>query len=233
MRQAVRPPVESYGAVLFDMNGTFMFKGDRFGSGQDYYVTYQGVGGGGLSSADVQSAVNACYAAFLRDYEDPRLTECFPSLDEFVATHSGVPVCEQRAIAMTIAKHEVGKVPAWAARSIGLVAQRTTVGMASNVWAPSSHWSAELVASGVASVLAAAVFSADLGAIKPSERPFLAALREIGVSPNAALFVGDSLERDIVPAKLLGMSTCFVGKCAAGIPAAADFHVHSIAELPN
>jgi hypothetical protein len=93
MRQAVRPPVESYGAVLFDMNGTFMFEGDRFSPGQDYYVVYQEVGGGGLSSGDVQSAVNACYAAFLRDYEDSRLIECFPSLDEFVANHSGVPVC--------------------------------------------------------------------------------------------------------------------------------------------
>lgn len=233
MGQAVRPPVESYGAVLFDMNGTFRFEGDRVSSDQDYYGTYQEVGGRGLSYGDVQSAVNACYAAFLRAYEDPKLTECFPSLDEFVATHAAVPVREEKTIAMTIAKHEVGKVPAWAARSVRSVAQRSTVGVVSNVWAPSCHWKAELVASGVAFVLATALFSADVRAIKPSESLFLAALQKIGVCPNAALFVGDSIERGIGPAKMLGMTTCWVGRCAADIADVADFHVQSIVELAN
>lgn len=211
------------------MNGTFMFGGDRFGPLQDYSASYRAVGGRRLSSAEVQSAVSACYAAFQRGYEDPRLAECFPSLDEFVATHSEVPASEHEAIAMTIARHEVGKVPGWAALSIRSVAERSTVAVVSNVWAPSHHWKAELMASGVAPLLAAAIFSTEVGAIKPSEQPFLAALSATGVSPNKVLFVGDSLERDILPAKKLGMFTCLVGSTAPG--AIADFHVPSIAEL--
>jgi putative hydrolase of the HAD superfamily len=44
------------------------------------------------------------------------------------------------------------------------------------------------------------------------------------------LFVGDSLERDIVPAKLLGMKTCLVA-ASGGRADVADFCVTSIAAL--
>ena len=229
MRQAKPPDIAGYRAVLFDMNGTFMFGGDRFDPQQDYYTSYRAVGGGGLSFADVQSAVSACYAAFLRDYEDPRLVECFPSLANFITTHSGVPASEHAAIAMTIARHEVGKVPAWAALALRSVAEKSAIAIVSNVWAPSHCWKEELVASGIAPILATAIFSTEVGAIKPSARPFLAALDAVGASPDEVLFVGDSLERDILPARKLGMTTCLVGTSAPGV--AADFHIQSIAEL--
>ena len=80
-----------------------------------------------------------------------------------------------------------------------------------------------------APILAAAMFSTEVGAIKPSARPFLAALDAVGASPDEVLFVGDSLERDILPARKLGMTTCLVGTSAPGV--AADFHIQSIAEL--
>ncbi len=51
----------------------------------------------------------------------------------------------------------------------------------------------------------------------------------IGAAPHEVLFVGDSLERDVLPAKKLGMSTCLVGNRVAA--PVADFHVQSIAEL--
>lgn len=229
VRQTLRPALENYRAVFFDMNGTFMFDGDRFGPEQDYYASYRAVGGRTLSPDKLKSAVSACYAAFLRDYEDPTFAECFPSLDAFIVTHAEVPVSEHEAIAMTIAMHEVGKVPSWAALSIRRVAEQCAVAVVSNVWAPSSHWSSELVASGVAPLLAAAIFSAEVGAIKPSQRPFLAAVDALGVSPSEVLFIGDSVERDILPAKALGMSTCLVGNSSLGT--VADFHVQSIAQL--
>lgn len=221
--------MRKYKAVLFDMNGTFMFEGDRFGPAQDYYATYRAVGGVKLLSGEVRAAVDACYSAFLRDYADPALVECFPSLAACVATHAEVATSEHEAIAMTIARHEVGKVPGWAARAIRSVAQRSAVAVVSNVWAPSHHWHAELAASGIAPVLRAAVFSTEVGAIKPSARPFIAALEALGVAPEEALFVGDSLERDILPARKLGMSTCVVGQPAA--EGSADFSIRSIDEL--
>lgn len=229
MPQIVHPTPDSYKAVLFDMNGTFMFGGDRFGPQQDYYASYRACGGKKLTSTEVQSAVSACYAAFLLDYANPKLTECFPSLDEFVTKHSEVPASEHEAIAMTIARHEIGKVPGWAALSIRAVAKGSAVAVVSNVWAPSHHWEKELVTSGVAPFLAATIFSTEIRAIKPSKQPFLAALHAIDAYPDEVLFVGDSLERDILPAKKLGMSTCLVGSGMAD--AVADFHVQSIAEL--
>ena len=155
--------------------------------------------------------------------------ECFPSLADFITTHSGVPASEHEAIAMTIARHEVGKVPAWAALALRSVAEKSAIAIVSNVWAPSHCWKEELVASGIAPILATAIFSTEVGAIKPSARPFLAALDAVGASPDEVLFVGDSLERDILPAKKLGMFTCLVGSSAPG--AVADFHVPSIAVL--
>lgn len=74
-----------------------------------------------------------------------------------------------------------------------------------------------------------AIFSTEVKAIKPSERPLLSALEVMGVSPDEALFVSDCLERDILPAKKLGMSTCLVG--SSGGDTGADFHVRTIAEL--
>lgn len=229
MRQTKPPNTEDYRTVLFDMNGTFMFGGDRFGPAQDYCTSYRAVGGARLSCTEVQSAVSACHAAFLRDYEDPKLTECFPSLYEFVATHAEVPTREHDVIAKTIARHEIGKVPAWASVALRSVAKRSAVAIVSNVWAPSQCWKEELAASGVVPILAAAIFSTEVGAIKPSARLFLAALDATGSSPDEVLFVGDSMERDILPAKRLGMSTCLVGSSTPGV--AADFHIQSIAEL--
>ncbi|OLC77215.1 MAG: hypothetical protein AUH78_05035 [Gemmatimonadetes bacterium 13_1_40CM_4_69_8] len=37
-------------AVLLDMNGTFMFQGDRFGTDQDYAATYRTLGGRQLAT---------------------------------------------------------------------------------------------------------------------------------------------------------------------------------------
>lgn len=101
--------------------------------------------------------------------------------------------------------------------------------MSSTVWAPSQCRKEELAASGIAPILAAAIFSTEVGAIKPSARPFLAALDATGASPDEVLFVADSLEHDILPAKRLGMSTCLVGSSTPSV--AADFHIQSIAEL--
>lgn len=52
------------------------------------------------------------------------------------------------------------------------------------------------------------IISADLsGASKPSPQPFLLALSTLRVQPENAILVGDSLRRDIEPAKKIGMIT--------------------------
>ena len=45
------------------------------------------------------------------------------------------------------------------------------------------------------------------GKAKPSPEPFLLGMRKLGVSTPEMILVGDSIRRDIVPAKALGMLT--------------------------
>jgi putative hydrolase of the HAD superfamily len=54
------------------------------------------------------------------------------------------------------------------------------------------------------------VISYDMtGAKKPAPDAFLLALKKLGTHPEETLFVGDSLRRDIAPARQLGMVTAY------------------------
>lgn len=113
--------LDQFSVLLLDMNGTFMFGHDRFGPDQDYFATYQRVGGRSLDRESV------------------------------------------------------------------------------------------------------------LRIVKPSRLLFERALA--GVPPNSTvLFVGDSLERDIIPAKTLGLSTAWIAPLGSADPA-ADVVVGSLSEL--
>jgi putative hydrolase of the HAD superfamily len=222
--------VDAFKAVLFDMNGTFMFGHDRFGADADFFATYKALGFRRLTADAVRTAVLACCAGFNRDYNEAQLVNAFPSLDETVRRYGGLPdPLDVPAIAAVIAHHEVGHVPPWASEALIDLARTHAVGVVSNVWAPSSHWSTELARSGVAGACSCMVFSSDLGSIKPSPRPFQEALQLLGVAPHEALFVGDSRERDVRPAKALGMGTAWITN--TGHEPSADVRLVSIAEL--
>ena len=65
--------------------------------------------------------------------------------------------------------------------------------------------------------------------IKPSPIPFRTVCERLAVAPQDALFVGDSLSKDLAPAKSVGMRTVFV---ASGKPdgtiEAADYQVDDV-----
>lgn len=50
----------------------------------------------------------------------------------------------------------------------------------------------------------------DTGVKKPNKLPFELAMSRLDVSSSEVLFVGDSLKRDIIPAKNLGMKTLLI-----------------------
>jgi HAD superfamily hydrolase (TIGR01509 family) len=60
---------------------------------------------------------------------------------------------------------------------------------------------------GLATELDVQVWSGEVGARKPEPEIFLHALERLGVDPTDALFVGDSLERDVQGAGDVGMTT--------------------------
>jgi putative hydrolase of the HAD superfamily len=63
---------------------------------------------------------------------------------------------------------------------------------------------------GIAEYFSAVVDSAVVGIRKPDPRIFQAALDALSCPPGEAIFVGDSYDRDIVPAKSLGCGTVWL-----------------------
>lgn len=64
---------------------------------------------------------------------------------------------------------------------------------------------------GITSYMDVIVTSGELGIKKPDLAIFLHGLGKLKVAPEQAIFVGDDLTKDIVPAKSLGMRTILMG----------------------
>ena len=76
--------------------------------------------------------------------------------------------------------------------------------------------------------------SATVGISKPDPEIFRIALRELNLIPAQAFFVGDSYERDIAPARKLGMKTIWLKGANPRVPEnaeRADFEISSLMEL--
>jgi len=81
------------------------------------------------------------------------------------------------------------------------------------------------------------VDSSAAGIFKPDAGIFMIALRELGVAPRDAAMVGDSLDKDLAPARRLGMRTVWLRTAAApeeeteSADAPADYVIGSIGQL--
>jgi HAD superfamily hydrolase (TIGR01662 family) len=86
-------------------------------------------------------------------------------------------------------------------------------------------------------IFSAAVSSYDHGYMKPHRSIFEAALRQVGVTPQEAVMVGDSVPADIAGARGMGMRAVLVSRsghtahldaCPADVP-----RIQSLRELPD
>jgi putative hydrolase of the HAD superfamily len=89
---------------------------------------------------------------------------------------------------------------------------------------------------GLLDLLDAVVISSEAGTAKPAPEIFLRALDELGVGPNQAAMAGDSLPRDIAPARRLGLGTCWLDADAtvprdASLEPLAEMRARSFAEV--
>ena len=72
----------------------------------------------------------------------------------------------------------------------------------------------------------------DSKVMKPSEKPFKIAFKQLRVKPQECLMVGDRPERDIKGAKKLGMITCFAKYGNPKVKdSGADYEINDIKEL--
>jgi putative hydrolase of the HAD superfamily len=211
--------LDHYSAVLLDMNGTFMFDCDRFGPGEDYYATYVAAGGRRLDRAALMRIMQAGLDGILRDYETPARYEDFPSVSEAFERYTDAPAAELPLLEQVFARHEIGRVPPATADFLRSLAETHRLGIVSNICAKPDPWLGLFRETGLLSLFSTVVFSSEGRAIKPSHRLFRRALDELP-SDATVLFVGDSLVRDILPAKALGLDTVWVAPDGSAHPAA-------------
>jgi FMN phosphatase YigB (HAD superfamily) len=116
-------------------------------------------------------------------------------------------------------------------RSAELLARlhgRFRVGVVSNFY---GNLEAVCREAGLSPHLDAAVDSAVVGAEKPDRRIFEAALSAVGVAPSEALFVGDSLSRDMAGALALGMPHVWIRSGEGRACCAGDRVIASVSDL--
>lgn len=92
-------------------------------------------------------------------------------------------------------------------RVLNALRQRYTLGVISNFYGNVATLCQE---SGLAALCGVIIDSAKVGISKPDARIFALALERLGRSPETAVYVGDSFERDMVPAKTAGLQTIWL-----------------------
>lgn len=113
------------------------------------------------------------------------------------------------------------------------VRERFRLGLVSNFYGNVATICEE---AGLSPSLDVVIDSARLGKKKPDPEIYLAALHALGLSPEQAVFVGDSYDRDMMPARRLGMKTIWLKGPNPRIPANADpvdACITSLAELES
>ncbi|MDJ0949784.1 MAG: HAD hydrolase-like protein [Alphaproteobacteria bacterium] len=224
-----RALLEPFSILLLDMNGTFMFGGDRFSAEQNYAATYRTLGGD-LDDATVNGAIAACYAYLDQLYPDPVWHDRFPSLADALLTLEQtrtLPEHERRRLERTFALHEVGRVPDDHAEALRRLRRRHRLALVADIWAPKHAWLDELDRAGVSSLFDALIFSSDGSSVKPSPATFERALAQTGATPETSVVIGDSVRRDLGGAAAAGVACILVGgaedaAARAAVPSLTD-----------
>jgi putative hydrolase of the HAD superfamily len=102
--------------------------------------------------------------------------------------------------------------------------------------AQSAYGLPELRAAGLAAYFSSVIISGDYGYRKPDPRLFQAALTELQVRPEEAIFVGNDRFRDIFGARQVGMKTilfCPHGNAGGSPETEPDYILYQYADLPR
>ncbi|MDG4763323.1 HAD family hydrolase [Solwaraspora sp. WMMD406] len=111
---------------------------------------------------------------------------------------------------------------------------RRALVLACNTQRPIAHRRRTLAATGLAACFDALVLSSDIGVAKPDSRFYAAVADAAGVAPEAVLFVGDTLDKDVIGPRAFGMRAVLVcaGSPPPGLPEGVPVIAH-VAELPD
>jgi len=87
---------------------------------------------------------------------------------------------------------------------------------------------------GIDELFGATVISADFGRRKPHPAIFSAALDQLGIGPDEALFIGDTVVDDVCGARSVGMDVVWIDAAGEGLPPGSPeptFAVRRLAEI--
>ena len=223
------PFLSHFDVILLDMNGTFMFGHDRFAPGEDYHATYRALGGHRLSRESLATTMAGCLSGLLRDYDTPSRFDDFPTLAEAFRNYGGAAEDDIPMLERVFGAHERGVVPSEHAECLVRLSHTHRLGVVSNICGRPQSWRDHFSDVGLQSAFTCTVFSSEGRSIKPSHRLFHSALTSFPAGARV-LFVGDNHERDIVPARALGLGTAWIAP-AGSVSAIADVVVGSLLEL--
>ncbi len=223
---------DKYGAVLLDMNGTFVLDFDNFDRDQNFGRTYR-ESYSHLTAGRAHSAVRRAYDHLAARYVDPAFYARFPSVASALrATAPGqFPDAVIDELVDTFAQHEMGRLPTGYRRALTQLSGQRPLAVLSNLWAPPDRWYTAFEAWGIRQLFAHLSFSSQGPDIKPHADFFLRALGALGLPAKRVLYVGDSYDRDVVGAHGVGMDAVWL---TAKPDARADgLQVGTATDLPS
>jgi putative hydrolase of the HAD superfamily len=217
-------------AILFDFGGTLDSDGEHW---LDRFYELYGQAGFSLPPAEIKRAF---YAADQLCYNDPKVvTMGLRSLMkhhvriQFAAMDLKDSVKEEQIIERFCTKTE--RTLQRNAQLLKRLKPVYRLGLISNFYGNVAELCRE---ASLADLLDVIVDSAEIGISKPDPEIFRVALAKLELIPARAIFVGDSYERDIAPARSLGMKTIWLKGPNPRIPEHAeqpDFEIASLMEL--
>jgi putative hydrolase of the HAD superfamily len=235
-------------ALLFDVNGTLIDIETDEGMEEAYraiahFLTYQGI-------ALHRGEVRDLYFQIMKE-QFAASTETFPEFDVVAVwrevlrrsatdhTRSlGAEKLQQMPLFLAELQRGVTRkrLVAFPQTHEMLAQMKTRYRLAVVSDAQSAYGLPELRAAGLADYFGSVIISGDYGYRKPDHRLFQAALAQLKVRPEEAIFIGNDHFRDVHGARQVGMKTILF--CPHGNPDAfhenqPDYILHQYAELPR
>jgi putative hydrolase of the HAD superfamily len=192
--------------ILFDYGGTLDGDGEHWLD--RFYELYREFG----IHAPAEEIKKAFYFADENCYADPEVNDIGlkPLMKLHLRRQFEALKITGNGLAIEIADSFCRRSEQFMARNASLLSQlkdRYCLGLVSNFYGNVSVICRE---AGLAGSLEAVLDSTRFGSGKPDPGIFLEALRQLGLPPGDVAFVGDSYERDMIPARSLGMKTIWL-----------------------
>jgi HAD superfamily hydrolase (TIGR01549 family) len=212
-------------ALLFDFGGTLDADGLAW---KDRFLRLFAEEAGGPPAGFDPAFYDADDALVGAVRPEMPFSETVRLLAQGVAERLGCPEAAPRVAERFLA--DASRSLASSRKVLERLSERYRLGIVSNFY---GNLEAVCRETGLAPHLTAAVDSAVVGATKPDPRIFRAALSAVAALPAEAVFVGDSLPRDMAGARELGIQHVWV-RSGEGSPCCpGDRVIGSVRELPE